>query len=145
MEYEFNEMIYNIDYIPSDSKSDDNGLPILSVDFYMRKIEGDEWIVFQQQYPKSELWITEIKAETYGYGLTHFVKDNLKNDKFNVQEFADDIDRMENIADFIDYLSDCHPKPYKEAEKYHYNKIKPILDGRINEFVKKYNLKLIVD
>lgn len=138
-------MIYTIDYIPSRLNLDSSGLPIISIDFYMRKIEKNEWNAFQQQYPKSELWESGIKTETHGYGLANFIEDKLNNNKFNVQGFAEDIDNIENLADIIDFRSDSHPKPYKEAETYHYQVIKPILDDKINEFAKKYKLTLNID
>ena len=101
--------------------------------------------LYQDRYPYSELWHSEIKVFTIVWGISEYVFDQIK-DRERLLEFQEDCDRMSWQLKF--WLWEGHNNeelPLEESEKVHYGVVTTHIRKEIDDFCKKYNFDLDID
>jgi hypothetical protein len=92
-----------------------------------------------------DCWYSEIHCLTCVKGITHFLKDKLNDPTFNVEEFINDSEIIEEIRGWLwethdNKLCDLHTNTQR-----HYHVFKPELDKIIKSYCEKYGFSINID
>lgn len=106
---------------------------MFDIEYYMK-----EW------YDK---WHSDLHSNVCADGFAYFLRDRLVDERFNFEEFVSDASEIDNIRGLVyEGLGiDNSPKELEDAEEFHYNTFRTILEDKLNEFAEKYGLVVLND
>lgn len=124
-------MIYFIEYNKNGKKYN-----LFEIEYYLKDFNQDK-----------KAWLSEIQSSIIPNGYTRFVADKLREeafDSFNLEEFIQDVNKIDSLRGFLYERLDNQPRPLLDAKVFH-NEFRDKLQKILTEFVEKYNLSLGVD
>jgi hypothetical protein len=92
-----------------------------------------------------DCWYSEIHCLTCVKGITHFLKDKLNDPTFNVEEFINDSEIIEEIRGWLWETHDNKLCDLDTNTQRHYHVFKPELDKIIKSYCKKYGFSINID
>ena len=122
-------MTYQIYYMSKDSKNNDRDNVMFDIEYYMEKSEV-----------KNDYWFSEIHCLPCVKGIIYFLKDKQTDSNFDYDEFIELAEEIQEIRGLLYERYNNRPKPYDEANKFHYKFFGKILEEKLETFVNKYNL-----
>lgn len=114
-------------------------------------INGRGYTVFDIEYyikfsQVSRKYYSEIRCLPCVEGLARYLKDNLTNKEFDLEQFIKDAEVIQEIRGFLYDWNDNSPKDKKEAQEFHHHVFRPKLEEIFDTFTGKYgDLYLDVD
>ena len=123
-------MTYQIYYMSKDSKNNDRDNVMFDIEYYMEKSK------------KTDQWFSEIHCLPCIKGITYFLKDKQTDSNFNYDEFIELAEEIQEIRGLLYERYNNRPKPYDEANEFHYKFFGKILEEKLETFVNKYNFDL---
>ena len=109
---------------------------IFDIEFYCAKNETAK---------DANAWYSELSVVVCVREYAYFLKDSLCKDNFNLEEFAND---SEKIQELRGWLWETHSNKLCDldaCEKRHYHEFKPELDEILNDYCKKYGFSIVID
>lgn len=122
-------MTYQIYYMSKDSKNNDRDNVMFDIEYYMSKSEV-----------KNDYWFSEIHCLPRIKGITYFLKDKQTDTNFDYNEFVNLAEEIQEIRGLLYERYNNRPKPYDEANEFHYKVFGKILEEKLEAFANKYNL-----
>lgn len=126
-------MVYQIYYMPKGSKNDDRNV-MFDIEYYQSKSEV-----------KNDYWFSEIHCLPCVKGIVSFLKDKRNEEDFNYDEFVELAEEIQEIRGLLYERYNNRPKPYDEADEFHYKFFGKILKEKVEAFANKYNLYINID
>ena len=127
-------MVYQIYYITEDSKNSDNRNVMFDIEYYLSKSEM-----------KNDYWFSELSCLPCVKGIVSFLKDKRNDEDFNYDEFVELAEEIQEIRGLLYERYNNRPKPYDEANEFHYKFFGKILKEKVEPFANKYNLYINID
>ena len=127
-------MVYQIYYTPKDSKNNDRDNVMFDIEYYLTKSEV-----------KNDYWFSELSCLSCVKGMVSFLKDKLNDEDFDYDEFIELAEEIQEIRGLLYERYNNRPKPYDEANEFHYNFFDKILEEKVDTFANKYNLYINID
>lgn len=127
-------MVYQIYYITEDSKNSDRGDVMFDIEYYMSQSEV-----------KNNYWFSELSCLPCVKGIVSFLKDKRNDENFNYDEFIELAEEIQEIRGLLYERYNNRPKPYDEADEFHYRFFGKILKEKVEAFANKYNLYINID
>ena len=121
-------MTYQIYYMSKDSKNNDRDNVMFDIEYYMEKSK------------KTDQWFSELSCLPCVKGIVSFLKDKRNDEDFNYDEFVELAEEIQEIRGLLYERYNNRPKPYDEANEFHYMVFGKILEEKLETFVNKYNL-----
>lgn len=126
-------MVYQIYYTPKDSKNDDRNV-MFDIEYYMSESEVHK-----------DYWFSELSCLPCVKGMVLFLRDKRNDENFNYDEFIELAYEIQEIRGLLYERYNNRPKPYDEANEFHYRFFGKILKEKVEAFAKKYNLDINID
>ena len=120
--------------MPKGSKNNDRGNVMFDIEYYLSKSEM-----------KNDYWFSELSCLPCVKGMVSFLKDKRNDEDFNYDEFVELAEEIQEIRGLLYERYNNKPKPYDEADEFHYNVFGKILKEKIEAFANKYNLFINID
>ena len=95
--------------------------------------------------PGKNLWYSELDCLPLVRGITIFLRDNISNQNFNIEDFIRDGEAIEELRGFLYERHDNRPKTYDKASDFHYHSFKNEMDELLKSFCHKYGLDIVID
>ena len=133
-------MIYYLGYTPKDQQNTKEVKEVIVFDIEYYKKQSDK---------DNELWNSEISCLPCVKGLSIFLKDKLIEPGFNIKQFIADATEIQEVRGLLyehewEGQNNC-PKPFKEADNFHYNVFGKVIEKLFDEFTKKYGMWIVLD
>ena len=127
-------MVYQIYYITEDSKNSDNRNVMFDIEYYISQSEVHK-----------DYWFSELSCLPCVKGIVSFLKDKRNEENFNYDEFIELAEEIQEIRGLLYERYNNRPKPYDEANEFHYKFFGKILKEKVETFANKYNLYINID
>ncbi len=132
-------MTYYIDYRDQQSNKLET---VFDIEYYLKNFEKDN----------QKLYYSEISVSTCPAGLIAAARDI---DEKDLKEFTEETTIISELRCELheggsiwrefNCISNNNPKDIKEAEDIHYHKLRPLIEKRLKDYCKKYNMSLGID
>lgn len=126
-------MTYQLGYTPKDSPNS-RGYVMFDIEYYLKQSEKDK-----------EKWYSELHCLPCVDGLTYFLKDVLKNEKFDHVQFVKDAMEIQELRGLLYERHDNRPKEHEEASDFHYRVFGQKVKDILSNFREKYGLWINID
>lgn len=100
---------------------------------------------FLEKVPGKNLWYSELHCLPLVRGITIFLRDNIGNQSFNIDNFIHDGETIAELRGFLYERHNNEPRTYDKAGNFHYHVFKKEMDELLNFFCHKYGLDIITD
>ena len=107
---------------------------MFDIDFYQTKDET-----------KADSWCSDICCCECVSGISYFLKDKLNDKNFNLDEFINDSEVIEEIRGWLWERHSNNMCSLDLSQKRHYHEFKPELDNIVKTYCDKYGFSINVD
>lgn len=116
-----------------------NDKPLFDIEWYLALNESNNLSY------KDNKWYSEISCHTCIKGVSEYLNDNFKKEKFNLEDFIKDSEVIENIRGWLHEKHNNRYAPIDLASNRHYNEFSPELKSIIENYSNKYGFIVHTD
>ena len=133
-------MIYYLGYTPKNQQNTKEVKEVIVFDIEYYKKQSDK---------DNKLWNSEISCLPCVEGLSIFLKDKLSEPGFNIKQFIKDANEIQEVRGLLhehewEGQNNC-PKPFKDADNFHYHVFGKVIEKLFHDFTKKYGMWIVLD
>lgn len=115
-----------------------NDKPLFDIEWYLTFNKSSKDIC--------DYWYSEISPNTCINGVSEYLKDNINNEDFNLDEFVKDSEVIEDLRAWLhEQHNNRHIEKYNLASERHYKEFMPELKTIIENYSNKYGFIIHTD
>lgn len=129
-------MVYQIYYKKEGDNTYNREYTLFDIEYYLTYLRTDDNV---------KSWYSELSCVTIVKGIAQFIKESLKDDTFDFDEFVKDATEIQELRGLLYEKHGNKPRELSEARKFHYEQFDKVLDSTIRDFANKYKLNINID